>query len=101
MAERKPTSLTACLSPSASYPSSLSWMTSSAGISSARAVDRTAAVMKGRGLAYVHYKHDETIVAMGMDVHYSGPMTAAADFLDKAGSNLINWCPPRNRKEEP
>ena len=35
---------------------------------SERAVDRTAAVMRGRGLAYVHYKHDETIVAMGMDV---------------------------------
>ena len=35
---------------------------------SASAVDRTAAVMKGRGIAYVHYKHDETIVAMGMEV---------------------------------
>jgi len=35
---------------------------------SPRAVDRTAAVMTGRGLAYVHYKHDETIVAMGMEV---------------------------------
>ena len=31
-------------------------------------VDPTAAVLTGRGLAYVHYKHDETIVAMGMDV---------------------------------
>jgi nicotinate dehydrogenase subunit B len=30
--------------------------------------DRRAAVMTGRGLAYVHYKHDETIVAMGMEV---------------------------------
>ena len=29
---------------------------------------RNAAVLTGRGLAYVHYKHDETIVAMGMDV---------------------------------
>ena len=35
---------------------------------SPRVVDRTAAVMTGRGLAYVHYKHDETIVAMGMEV---------------------------------
>ena len=31
-------------------------------------VNRTAALLTGRGLAYVHYKHDETIVAMGMDV---------------------------------
>jgi CO/xanthine dehydrogenase Mo-binding subunit len=31
-------------------------------------VNRNAAVLTGRGLAYVHYKHDETIVAMGMDV---------------------------------
>jgi CO/xanthine dehydrogenase Mo-binding subunit len=30
--------------------------------------NRNAAVLTGRGLAYVHYKHDETIVAMGMDV---------------------------------
>jgi nicotinate dehydrogenase subunit B len=29
---------------------------------------RTAALLTGRGLAYVHYKHEETIVAMGMDV---------------------------------
>ena len=29
---------------------------------------RGAAVLTGRGLAYVHYKHDETIVAMGMEV---------------------------------
>src|SRR5262245_10780475 len=31
-------------------------------------VDRTAAVLRGRGIAYVHYKHDETLVAMGMEV---------------------------------
>jgi CO/xanthine dehydrogenase Mo-binding subunit len=31
-------------------------------------VDRTAAVLTGRGIAYVHYKHDETLVAMGMEV---------------------------------
>jgi CO/xanthine dehydrogenase Mo-binding subunit len=30
--------------------------------------DRRAAVLTGRGLAYVHYKHEETIVAMGMEV---------------------------------
>ena len=30
--------------------------------------NRNAAVLTGRGLAYVHYKHEETIVAMGMDV---------------------------------
>ena len=35
---------------------------------SPRPVDRRAAVLTGRGLAYVHYKHEETIVAMGMDV---------------------------------
>ncbi len=35
---------------------------------SPRRVDRRAAVMTGRGLAYVHYKHEETIVAMGMEV---------------------------------
>ena len=28
----------------------------------------TAAVLTGRGIAYVHYKHEETIVAMGMEV---------------------------------
>jgi CO/xanthine dehydrogenase Mo-binding subunit len=27
-----------------------------------------AAVLTGRGIAFVHYKHDETLVAMGMDV---------------------------------
>ena len=31
-------------------------------------VNRAAAVLTGRGLAYVHYKHEETIVAMGMEV---------------------------------
>jgi CO/xanthine dehydrogenase Mo-binding subunit len=31
-------------------------------------VDPAASVLKGRGLAYIHYKHDETIVAMAMDV---------------------------------
>ena len=35
---------------------------------SPKRVDRRAAVMTGRGLAYVHYKHEETIVAMGMEV---------------------------------
>jgi CO/xanthine dehydrogenase Mo-binding subunit len=35
---------------------------------SPRPVDRRAAVLTGRGLAYVHYKHEETIVAMGMEV---------------------------------
>ncbi len=35
---------------------------------SPRPVDPAAAVLAGRGLAYVHYKHDETIVAMGMEV---------------------------------
>jgi CO/xanthine dehydrogenase Mo-binding subunit len=30
-------------------------------------VDAAAAVLKGRGLAYIHYKHDETIVAMAME----------------------------------
>lgn len=35
---------------------------------SPRRADRRAAVMTGRGLAYVHYKHEETIVAMGMEV---------------------------------
>ena len=30
-------------------------------------VDPAAAVLKGRGLAYIHYKHDETIVAMAME----------------------------------
>ena len=31
-------------------------------------VDRTAPVLTGRGVAYVHYKHDETLVAMGTEV---------------------------------
>ena len=35
---------------------------------SPRAVDPKAAVLTGRGIAYVHYKHDETLVAMGMEV---------------------------------
>ena len=30
--------------------------------------DRSAAVARGRGLAYVHYKHDEAHVALGMEV---------------------------------
>ena len=42
----------------------MSWQPRPAG----RTIDRAAAVMTGRGLAYVHYKHDETIVAMGMEV---------------------------------
>jgi nicotinate dehydrogenase subunit B len=29
---------------------------------------KSAAMMRGRGLAYVHYKHSESYVAMGMDV---------------------------------
>jgi CO/xanthine dehydrogenase Mo-binding subunit len=35
---------------------------------SPRPMDRRAAVLTGRGLAYVHYKHEETIVAIGMEV---------------------------------
>jgi CO/xanthine dehydrogenase Mo-binding subunit len=30
--------------------------------------DKDAAVARGRGIAYVHYKHNETYVAMGMEV---------------------------------
>jgi CO/xanthine dehydrogenase Mo-binding subunit len=35
---------------------------------SPRQIDPNAAVLTGRGIAFVHYKHDETLVAMGMDV---------------------------------
>jgi nicotinate dehydrogenase subunit B len=35
---------------------------------SPRPIDRTSAVLTGRGIAYVHYKHEETLVAMGMEV---------------------------------
>lgn len=35
---------------------------------SPRPTDPAAAVLTGRGIAYVHYKHDETYVAMGMEV---------------------------------
>jgi CO/xanthine dehydrogenase Mo-binding subunit len=35
---------------------------------SPRPLDRRAVVLTGRGIAYVHYKHEETIVAMGMEV---------------------------------
>lgn len=35
---------------------------------SPRRADPAAAVATGRGIAYVHYKHDETMVAMGMEV---------------------------------
>ena len=35
---------------------------------SPRAADPKAPIAAGRGLAYVHYKHDETLVAMGMEV---------------------------------
>jgi CO/xanthine dehydrogenase Mo-binding subunit len=35
---------------------------------SPRPVDRAAAVLTGRGIAFVHYKHEETLVAMGMEV---------------------------------
>ena len=31
-------------------------------------VDPKAAVLTGRGIAYIHYKHEETLVAMGMEV---------------------------------
>jgi CO/xanthine dehydrogenase Mo-binding subunit len=30
--------------------------------------DRTSAVVRGRGVAYIHYKHQETWLAMGMEV---------------------------------
>jgi CO/xanthine dehydrogenase Mo-binding subunit len=30
--------------------------------------DRESAVMRGRGIAYIHYKHNETYVAMGIEV---------------------------------
>jgi CO/xanthine dehydrogenase Mo-binding subunit len=33
-----------------------------------RPADPAAAVLTGRGMAYIHYKHDETYVAMGMEV---------------------------------
>jgi nicotinate dehydrogenase subunit B len=35
---------------------------------SPRRVDPAAAVLTGRGIAYVHYKHSETYVAVGMEV---------------------------------
>ncbi len=35
---------------------------------SPRPVDARTAVLTGRGIAYVHYKHEETLVAMGMEV---------------------------------
>jgi nicotinate dehydrogenase subunit B len=35
---------------------------------SPRPADTKAPIASGRGLAYVHYKHDETLVAMGMEV---------------------------------
>ena len=35
---------------------------------SPRPADPKTAVVSGRGIAYVHYKHDETLVAMGMEV---------------------------------
>jgi len=35
---------------------------------SPRPADPTAAVLTGRGIAYIHYKHEETLVAMGMEV---------------------------------
>ena len=34
----------------------------------ARRRRRSAAVARGRGIAYIHYKHNETYVAMGMEV---------------------------------
>ena len=35
---------------------------------SPKPADPNAAIASGRGIAYVHYKHDETLVAMGMEV---------------------------------
>ena len=35
---------------------------------SPRPIDRAARRATGRGIAYMHYKHDETMVAMGMEV---------------------------------
>ena len=43
-------------------------------------IERTAAVLTGRGIAYVHYKHDETIAAMGavMSEAWMGLVTTVA-----------------------
>jgi CO/xanthine dehydrogenase Mo-binding subunit len=35
---------------------------------SPKPVDPNAPVLTGRGIAFIHYKHDETLVAMGMEV---------------------------------
>jgi nicotinate dehydrogenase subunit B len=35
---------------------------------SPRQIDPNAALLTGRGIAFVHYKHEETLVAMGMEV---------------------------------
>jgi nicotinate dehydrogenase subunit B len=35
---------------------------------SPRSIDRTAKILTGRGIAFVHYKHEEAIVAIGMEV---------------------------------
>jgi CO/xanthine dehydrogenase Mo-binding subunit len=35
---------------------------------SPRPIDRTAKILTGRGIAFVHYKHEEAIVAIGMEV---------------------------------
>lgn len=55
--------------------------------------DRSAAVVRGRGIAYNHYKHDETYVAMGIEVaveRSSGTIAVERVFCAHDCGQIIN-----------
>jgi nicotinate dehydrogenase subunit B len=55
--------------------------------------DKSAAVGRGRGICYVHYKHDETYVAIGMEVaieRASGKIKVERVFCAHDCGQIIN-----------
>jgi nicotinate dehydrogenase subunit B len=55
--------------------------------------NKTAAIARGRGISYVHYKHDETYVAMGMEVvmeRSSGRLKVERVFCAHDCGQIIN-----------
>ena len=55
--------------------------------------DKNAAIMRGRGISYVHYKHDEAHVAIGMEVvmeRSTGGMKVERVFCAHDCGQIIN-----------
>ncbi len=55
--------------------------------------DKTAAIARGRGISYVHYKHNETYVAIGMEVvmeRSSGRLKVERVFCAHDCGQIIN-----------